>query len=49
VIQGAIHEIAVVVRRVEETVFDLYVYHSFAESLSHWLVQAKDNLQSIKD
>jgi len=40
VLQSAIHEIAVVVRRTQADQFDVFVYKSFADSLLHWLHQA---------
>ena len=40
VVQSALHEIAVVVRRVRQNEFDIYAYKSFAEELQHWLTVA---------
>lgn len=40
VVQSAINEIGLVVRRVAENQFDLYVYRSFAADLWNWLIAA---------
>ena len=40
VVQSAIHEIAVVVRRARHNEFDIYGYRSFAQDLLHWLTVA---------
>ncbi len=40
VAQGAIHEIGVIVRRLDAETFDLYVYRGFALSLWEWLTDA---------
>lgn len=40
VVQSAIHEIAVVARRLTDDSFDLYVYRGFALSLWEWLTDA---------
>ena len=40
VVQSAIHEMAIVVRRVRLNEFDIYVYRSFSEEFLHWLTVA---------